>query len=468
MEPLELDDFQGLIAKGYGPLRAARFLLLGFPSPAGARAWLGEIADRVTDAVKKNPTAVNVGITAAGLEAVGLPADGLAGFSLEFRAGFSSAQRLRAMSDVGPDAPEHWSWGAPGMPRIDAVLLLYATDAPTLAALVAEQEQGLARAGVAVLHALETSDYGDREPFGFRDGISQPGVEGFGRESTPSNTLKAGEFVLGYPNEYGLLTDRPLVDANADPKGLLPDDAEGSKRKDLGRNGSYLVMRQLAQDVPGFWKTMHERAKGADGAADEARRTFLAAKMVGRWPGGAPLTLSPEHDEPALGDANDFGYHANDADGLGCPVGAHVRRTNPRDTLDPKPGSEASLALNRRHRILRRGRPYGTPISIEQALQGGPEAEGDRGLYFMCVNANIARQFEFVQHTWANNPRFAGLSDGVDPMTGPRGEHGASFSIPAVPVRERLTGLPSFVATKGSAYFFLPGIRALRYLASLG
>src|SRR4029450_7095790 len=118
----------------------------------------------------------------------------------------------------------------------------------------------------------------------------------------------------------------------------------------------------------------------------DSGRALLAAKMVGRWPSGAPLVLAPERDDPALADANDFGYHDSDPRGLACPIGAHVRRTNPRDTLDPDPGTERSIEVNRRHRLLRRGRSYGSA------------ATGERGLFFACLNGNLSRQFEVVRH----------------------------------------------------------------------
>ena len=144
---------------------------------------------------------------------------------------------------------------------------------------------------------------------------------------------------------------------------MLPRDAEGSGRADLGRNGSYLVVRQLRQDVPGFWGFVDRRdAAPRRERATRTARLRLAAKMVGRWPSGAPLALAPEADDPSLADANDFGYHELDPRGARCPVGAHIRRSNPRDSLDPRPGSSDSWKINRRHRILRRGREYGTSL----------------------------------------------------------------------------------------------------------
>ena len=170
------------------------------------------------------------------------------------------------------------------------------------------------------------------------------------------------------------------------------------------RNGSYLVFRQLSQDVGGFWRFADGATRRADGSSDPDARLRLAAKMVGRWPSGAPLALAPDADDPSLAEANDFAYHANDPRGARCPVGSHIRRSNPRDSLDPNPGSEGSFEINRRHRILRRGREYGPALPLERALAEPDSAE--RGLHFICLNANLARQFEFVHHTWLNNRKF--------------------------------------------------------------
>ena len=454
MATLDLHDIQGLVARGYGNLPTARFLLLSIRDTAAARRWLGTLAVTRGDE-RPDDVAVNVALTSSGLERLGLDAETLRMFSNEFFAGMTTPHRRRILGDTGSDAPQEWLWGGPEGPPIHALLLLYARDAARLDALEREQ----APAGFEVVHdPLETSDLDGFEPFGFRDGVSQPIVEGLSKTGAPEVTVKAGEFVLGYVNEYGLYTDRPLVE---DRSGVLPRDPQGSGRADLGRNGSYLVVRQLRQDVPAFWRFVDGVASG-----DAAARLRLAARMVGRWPSGAPLVLAPAADVPALAEANDFAYHEHDRRGTRCPVGAHIRRTNPRDSLDPAPGTSRSWAVNRRHRLLRRGREYGPPLSMEDALAGGDSAE--RGLHFMCLNANIQRQFEFVQHTWLNNPKFAGLYDDSDPITAPSVPEGGTFTTPTESVRERVTGVPRFVSVKGGGYFFLPGVSALRYLAGIG
>ena len=188
--------------------------------------------------------------------------------------------------------------------------------------------------------------------------------------------------------------------------------------------------------------------------------------MVGRWPTGAPLVAAPDRDDPTMADANDFGYHREDPHGLRCPKGSHIRRTHPRDSLDPDPGTDASIAVGKRHRIARRGRQYGELMRPDEAV-GSANGDEERGLHFICLNANIARQFEFIQHTWMNNPKFDGLYEDTDPVVTSRGGNVGTFTMPAAPVRVRVTGLPSFVTVHGGAYFFLPGISAIRYMGAL-
>jgi len=464
---VDLPDVQGLFARGYGDLRAAAFLLLGIEDAAAARRWLGDTAAAITSSeARPDDRALNVAFTSSGLAQLGLPEATVAMFSNEFVAGMTTPHRSRILGDREENAPALWEWGSPNGPRIDIALLLYGRDAAGLQRLEAEQAGRFAGGGLALRHRLGTSDLDDFEPFGFRDGISQPFVEGLSRTGPPETTVRAGEFLLGYPNEYDLYTGRPLIAAATDPHAMLPRDAEGSGLADLGRNGSYLVLRQLRQDVPGFWGFLDGVTRRADGTSDPQERVRVAAKMVGRWPSGAPLTLAPDVDDPSLGSANDFGFHELDPRGARCPVGSHIRRSNPRDSLDPRPGSSDSWQINRRHRILRRGREYGTSLTIEEAVAGGDTSE--RGLNFICLNANIQRQFEFINHTWLNNPKFGGLYDDADPVVAPSAPHGATFTIPTEGVRERVTNIPRFVSVKGGAYFFLPGLAAVRYLAGMG
>jgi Dyp-type peroxidase family len=464
---LDLADLQGIIARGYGNLSAACFVLLEIVEPNAAKAWLRALVNTVTPGdARPDETSLNVAFTASGLQKLGLAPEILATFAIEFAAGMTTPHRQRILGDVAESAPEHWQWGGPNTRPVDVLLLLYARNETRLAEYYASQAGGVTAGGLAEVARLDTAPLDDFEHFGFRDAISQPIVEGLGRSGPAANTVKAGEFILGYPNEYGLYTDRPLLPPTADPQGLLPEDPGGSGARDLGRSGTYLVFRHLGQDVRGFWQFMEQAVRRPDGSSEPSARTWLAAKMVGRWPSGAPLVLAPDADNPGLGDANEFAYAREDPYGQRCPIGAHIRRAHPRDSLDPNPGSEESVAIDKRHRLLRRGRKFGSAIPPESLVQAGAAAVGDeeRGLYFICLSANIARQFEFVQQTWINNPKFDGLYDDVDPLVGAR--KAAVFTIQAAPVRRRVLGLPRFVSVRGGAYFFLPGMRALRYLAS--
>lgn len=481
---LEREDMQGLLVRGYGKHPSACFVLLTFkPGNAGreaAKEWLDAL--RIADgASKPEATNIQVAFTARGLERLGCPAEVLAGFSDEFLAGMTTEHRRRILGDDGSSAPEHWDWGGPEK-AVDGLLLVYARHDDLLKTSMSDIERDLLRYGIAYrkldTRALKVDMDGFfREHFGFSDGLTSPRIEGLSSETDDDQLVKPGEFFLGYQNEYGRYTERPLVAPELDPDDVLKPDIEGSGLRDLGRNGTYLVFRQLGQDVQGFWSAIDTASADQPGATASERRIRLASKMVGRWPGGAPLVLAPERDDPSLAREH-FAFHAEDRDGLRCPIGAHIRRTNPRDSLDPQPGTAESLSVNKRHRLLRRGRSYGEPLDKsldpDRMLAAKEGVDAKRGLHFICLAANITRQFEFVQASWANNPQFDGLFDDVDPLIGRRGRFthpqpvgtSASFTIPGEPARRRVHNLPDFVTVKGGAYFFMPSISAIKFLAA--
>ena len=458
-DSVDLDDIQGLIARSYLQLPYASYVLLGIEDAGPARSVLAGWADHVT-AARTAPadTAMNIALTSGGVLAL-TGREALAmGFSEPFATGMATEYRRRLLDDVGANDPVGWQWGGPTTEVVHVVALLFAGSAGQLVEL---QQNAIASAeagGMRLVKVLETSKYSDREHFGFRDGISQPVIVEFASQPRDGDVVRIGEFVLGHVNEYGQRTERPLLPPAADPQGILPRDPDGSGAADLGRNGSYLVFRQLRQDVEGFEDYLTQAAT-VGGRVDEAARELLAAKILGRWRGsGAPLTTSPDYDDPRQADANGFAYHELDAAGLRCPIGAHIRRSNPRDSLPPNPGTADSQKINRLHRLLRRGRGYGPERT--------DSSDAERGLHFLCFNSNIARQYEFIQHSWLNGPGFAGLVGVEDALTGPRATGACKFVVPSVPARRRYHGLPQFVQVRGGAYLFMPGLRALRYLSS--
>jgi Dyp-type peroxidase family len=453
---LELADIQGIVAAGYGHLPVASFVLLRAGNTSAAKAWLSGIIDRITTAQQRDEQqSVNVAFTHDGLKAFGLSNSTAGGFSAQFVAGMAEPSRSRHLGDAGPSAPEHWAWGGPTTAAIDVLLMLYGRDDETLEQLYRTLADGFAASQVVEVLRLRSAHLAESEPFGFGDGISQPLIEGVGPAGRAADTVKAGEFVLGHRNEYGQYPVSPMVADVETGSGLLPR-GPGGHGRDFGRNGTYLIFRELRQDVDGFLAYLDQATRRPDGTSDQAAATRLAAKLIGRWPSGAPVVLTPDGDDPNLATANDFGYFHEDPDGRRCPIGAHIRRANPRDSLPPNPGSSESVAIGKRHRIIRRGRERSRDLAAAASTP-------DRGLHFICLNANIARQFEFIQGTWCNNPKFDGLYDEPDPILATWPDH--AFRVPEDPVRRRYTGLPSFVSVVGGAYFFLPGIRALRFLA---
>jgi deferrochelatase/peroxidase EfeB len=498
-EPSDLDygDMQGLVRFGHGRLSEAGFFLLQIADREAACRWLRSAP--VTSALATDPppdTALQVAFTREGLEALGVTPQIIREFSDEFIAGMAGEEnRSRRLGDVGANAPACWAWGGgtDGVPHLMA--MAYAR--PGRLETWQKKIKGAHwEAAFRVQAYLPTFDMGDVEPFGFVDGLSQPRLDwqrtlstGDKERAEYTNVLALGEVLLGYPNEYGQYTGRPLIDPLLDPCAAdLPLAEDAPDRRDLGRNGTYLVLRQLHQDVRGFWQFLDHHA---DSRPEERWR--LAEAMVGRRRSGAPLApLAHDWIEgvgPSAKDiaANHFTYD-DDPNGERCPIGAHIRRANPR-TGDLPAGTKGLIgrlirafgfkratfrddliASTRFHRLLRRGREYGVPLSPEEALHPGP-ADEERGLHFICLVANLSRQFEFVQNAWMESTKFGGLSAERDPLLGSReplsgGITTDVFTLPRPGMAaRRITGLPQFVTVRGGAYFFLPGLRALRYIA---
>jgi deferrochelatase/peroxidase EfeB len=389
--------------------------------------------------------------------------------------------RSRLLGDTEESAPEKWEFGGSAQTPIHAVVIVHAVSEAALDRASEAQRALLADTAGGVSELAGTMQIGyrpdaDHEPFGFHDGRLCDAVAGIAGEGVPT-----GEFILGYPNHYGFVPPGPVVPREFDADGLLPTldnpyHAQGSLH-DLGLNGSYVVYRKLQQDVVGFWRFMKEEAVRFKGEEDAAYMVWLAARCVGRWPGGAALALSPLTDDPQLRDRDDF-YYRDDPHGWACPLGAHVRRTNPRDDIKPYPATE-SLSMSEAHRLLRRARVFGPPL-LAPADLANPASDAcrsrllaltddgrARGIHFFCVNASIRSQFEFVQQTWCNNPRFGGLNDNKDPISGDNGRSGeprSRMTISTPPRQLRTSPLPRFVGVRAGAYLFMPGLTALRFL----
>ncbi|MGW5107162.1 Dyp-type peroxidase [Nocardia sp. NPDC004123] len=436
---LEFDDIQHILLTRV-PALTGRYEFLSFTDAAGARAWLAAMADRVPsvaelqDSVDTDKQWVSVAFTWTGLRALGVPADALASFPEEFRQGM--AARAEVLGDAGANHPDHWIDGTAG-DDLHAIVILFARDAAERDRRVAEHDALLAACpGVTVLSSLDLEavpPFGyAHDHFGYRDRLSQPVIEGTGEEPTPGSgaPLKAGEFILGYDDESGPPLDLPQPEV-------------------LSRNGTFMAYRRLREHVGLFRDFMAEHGDTAD------EQELVAAKLMGRWRSGAPLVLAPEADDPELGADmsrnNDFNYKQMDPHGYAVPLGSHIRRMNPRDT---------GVNMQRR-RMIRRGATYGPHLP-----EGTPDDGADRGIAAFVLCASLVRQFEFAQNVWVNDTSFHELGNERDPIIGNQ-DGTLEFTIPKRPIRKTITGIPAFTSVRGGAYFFLPGLRALRYLATL-
>lgn len=435
---LELDDIQSGVLRPRPTPYAAAYLLFRIDDRNAGRELMRRLHSVVAPAAHPESPAGNTWVSVAlsfqGLKALGVPQASLDSFSPEFKQGM--AARAKVLGDSGESSPE--SWERPlGSKDVHIVVTALSPDKEHLEgsldhARKAYQElPGIAAIWRQDCHVLPN----EREAFGFKDGISHPAIEGSGIPGTNPNErpLKAGEFVLGYPDE---MSDAPSI-----PQPEI-----------LGRNGSYVVFRKLQQRVAAFRKYLKANSSSPE------EEEWLAAKMMGRWRSGAPLALSPLHDNPDLGADprcnNAFLYRKDDPIGYRTPCGSHIRRMNPRD---------ADVAgVVRIHRMIRRGTSYGPPLP-----EGILEDDGvDRGLMFAFLGAHLSRQFEFVQSEWMNDGSFFGGGATKDPVAGVS-EGTGTFDIPKRPLRVRLQGLPRFVVNRGGEYCFVPGLRALRWLGEL-
>ena len=435
---LEFDDIQHVVVTRV-PALTGRYEFLSFGHAAPGRAWLTGILDKVAsvqqarDSIDREQRWVSIAFTWPGLRALGVDEQSLATFPEEFRQGMVA--RAEVLGDTGRNHPDRWVGGL-ASPALHAIAILFARNAAERQRVTREHQAFLATIpSVEVLSSLDLDgfppfDYA-HDHFGYRDRLSQPEIEGTGVEPTPGSgaPVKASEFILGYVDESGELVPLPRPEI-------------------LSRNGTFMAYRRLEEHAFRDFLRQH-------GGPTTEGQELLAAKLMGRWPSGAPLVLAPEKDDPTLGADyqrnNNFNYAKMDPQGYAVPLGAHIRRMNPRDT-----GENIQ-----RRRMIRRGATYGPPLP-----EGAPQDGVERGIAAFVLCASLVRQFEFAQNVWINDPNFHELGNERDPIIGNQ-DGTFDLTIPKRPIRRKITGLPAFTTLKGGAYFFLPGIKALRYLAAL-
>jgi deferrochelatase/peroxidase EfeB len=468
---IELDDVQGNVLRGYGlKFTSARHFFLGVGDASAACTFLGKLADgalgdelSVTRATqwpenRKPGTCLNVGLTWAGLKALGV-ADGVLGaFPAAFREGPAARATPAAddgvgLGDVGSSDPVCWILGRPGSPDVHLVVSLYARRDHLLEEVSGKLEAGFASHGLSArrpswdAHALSDDDPGVVH-FGYRDGIGQPRIaDGLGNQLPDMQPeMPAGDLLLGcgYVNSFG-----------GNYAGNLP--------ASLAANATYGAFRILEQDVGAFEELIETWGRAANMTPE-----LVAAKLMGRWRNGIPLALSPETDTPDPpvpdGRLDEFDYAAvgdhdtfyDDVLGLRCPIGAHARRLNPRGA--------AVMGKPYSRRLVRRNMPYGP--AYDPAAPTRPE----RGLvgYFLC--GDLETQWEFIQKVWVNQDlATSGIRGTREPIGGYQPDGGGTFTIRTTDTRDPivLRDLPNLVTTRGSAYCLLPGIGGLRRLASL-
>ena len=437
---LEFDDIQHILLTR-APALTGRYEFLSFRSSAAGQTWLSTIMEKVhsaqamRDSVDQEKRWVTVAFTWNGLRALGVDEASLATFPEEFKQGM--AARAETLGDTGANHPDNWT-DKTASPDLHAIVILFARNEAERERCQAEHDKLVARCqGLKVLSSLDLQAIPPfthaHDHFGYRDRLTQPVIEGTGEEPTPGSgaPLKAGEFIIGYPDENGAPTNLPQPEI-------------------LSRNGSFMAYRRLEEHVGKFRDFLR-----ANGSTPEEQE-LVAAKLMGRWRSGAPLVLAPDKDDPALGADpqrnNNFNYKQMDPLGYAAPLGSHIRRMNPRDT---------AANINRR-RMIRRGATYGPPLP-----EDAPDDGKERGIAAFVICASLIRQFEFAQNVWINDRNFHELGNERDPIIGNQ-DGTLEFKIPRRPVRKKITGLPAFTTVRGGAYFFLPGLQALRYLASLG
>ena len=438
---LELDDIQHyLLTRPHASI--AQYNFITFRTAEGGRKWIEALihtvgtAEKVLAANSSDNRWVSIAFTFGGLRKLGLDEASLATFPEPFRQGM--AARAAILGDTGINHPDNWEDNITSE-DLHAVVILFAKDKQELERCIQKHDDYLKQApGVSILSSLLLEAVAPmeyvHEHFGYRDRVTTPVIEGMGVEPTPGSHApsKPGEFILGYPDDTGLMPVQP-------EPGIL------------SKNGSFLGYRKIREHVGAFRDFLKANGKTPE------EQELVAAKIMGRWrKTGAPLVLSPDKDDRELGydeqRNNNFDYEKMDPHGYACPLGAHIRRMHVRDT-------RVSRIMNRRL-IIRRGGTYGPGLPEE-----APEDGANRGIAVFAGCADLSRQFEFLISIWSNDPEFHELNE-RDPFSGSI-DGKFEITVPNRPIKKKYKGISAFTTITGGAYFFLPGIKAMHYLASL-
>jgi Dyp-type peroxidase family len=436
MPAVPVEEIQGLILRSYG-MDALRVIALRVDHAAEARRALGKMPLTSGAPWQTKPDCcVNVALTFKGLLALELPDASVQSFPEDFQQG--PVERAAIVGDTGDSAPDHWTDNFAASDVHVLILIFAQTDA-----LRDQQTKTLAELWNGAMTQVLVKD-GDMLPgqvahFGYRDGFSQPTIDGGLPNPVPDTLPKApaGEFLLGYQSQFSQFT-YPVPQPEA-----------------LGLNGSFLALRILEQDCAAFDQLLKDAPQkfGIDGEK-------LAAKMVGRWRNGVPLHGSPDTDAPVpeigLEALNNYDY-LDDLKGIRCPIGSHMRRNNPRS-------SPIAGGVGTNHRIVRRGLPYGPPYD-----PANPNDGIGRGLLGLFIVVSLKDQFEFLMSEWVNGSLFApGLGGTKDPILGDNSDNSGRFVIPVAGGKPIVvSGFGRLVQTRGAAYAFLPSLSAVKYMADL-
>ena len=450
---MQLEDIQSIILRDrptpyYGTIVALKInnaeagrqlLKTVLPDVTGSKAWH-----------KDMQATLSIVMTYDGLEALGVPQSSLDSFPESFKAGM--AKRAEKLRDFDINAPENWAapFGDKGDIHVGAAIIADSKEKwqiklkelqDNIQSYINEDNPANGDIEILMEHTFG-SDNNVKNVFGYRDGISNPEIQGSGIQTPPSldgEAIAAGEFVLGYKGEAGTIAPMPQPEV-------------------LGKNGSFMVLRAYNSHVAAFNKFLKDNTQSDEEAE------LLGAKMWGRWRSGAPLVLSSEHDDKALGNDpnrnNNFGYK-DDPYGKKCPFGAHVRRMNPRDSKD------FILSDVRIHRIVRRSVGFGEVLPPDVTEDDGKE----RGLFFIGINAHAMETVEFLQSQWINDGNFMSLGEEKDPMLGvhhgDKDDAADTFTVPADPIRQRYHGIETFNTLYGGEYLFIPSLSALKWISEL-